>query len=367
MALWARSTDPVFHGDGYQLINSIHFGGPGLVAVGVDSSGVDADAAIWVSTDGESWTRLVGNGFGGTGSEGINDLAIGPNAMVAVGSDESEDDISDAAVWYSTDGLTWERVSVEALSDSGPEEMLTVIPSGTGFVAAGFVIAGAEADAAVWSSPDGISWTRVHDPRFAEAGTQRIYSLAETPHGLIAGGTNYSRIDFGVYNLDARVWISTDGIKWDKVDAASFGGPGWQYISAVVATPTGLIAAGGYILGQPGLHNDAAVWTSDDGVTWERVVAPALGGSGAQHISALVLDLEGVVAVGYDTTAGGYRLPAVWTSPDGLIWARNLGSGLEEPGHRWMNSAAIGPLGLIAVGGDGTRRVGDPVVWRFFP
>ncbi|HEX5630415.1 MAG TPA: hypothetical protein VFY15_02020, partial [Acidimicrobiia bacterium] len=366
VASWARSTDPVFRGDGYQLINAVRFGGPGLVAVGVDSSGTDAEAAVWVSTDGELWTRLDGAVFGGPDGQGINDLAVGADGMVAVGSDESNGS-TDAAVWFSTDGLSWEQVAVDALADPGPEEMLTVIPFGDGFVAAGFAIAGNEADAAVWLSPDGISWTRVHDPRFAEVGTQRIYSLTATADGLIAGGTNYHANPFGLYNLDARVWRSPDGILWEKIDAPDFGGPGWQYISAVAATPNGLIAAGGYILGQPGFHNDAAVWVSDDGVEWTRVTGLAFGGVRAQHISALVLDAEGIVAVGYDTAPDGNRVPAVWTSPDGLRWSRNAGSGLDEPGHRWMNGAAIGPLGLIAVGGDGTRPVGDPAVWWFVP
>ena len=79
----------------------------------------------------------------------------------------------------------------------------------------------------------------------------------------------------------------------------------------------------------------------------------------------MVLDADGIVAVGYDTAPEGNRLPAVWTSVDGLRWSRNAGAGLDEPGHRWMNGAAIGSLGLIAVGGDGTRPIGDPAVWRF--
>jgi hypothetical protein len=366
VASWARSTDPVFRGDGYQLINAVRFGGPGLVAVGVDSSGPDADAAVWVSTNGTAWTRLASPDFGGPGGQGMNDLAVGVNGMVAVGSDETGGP-SDAAVWFSSDGTSWDRVADAALEDPGPEVMLTVTPFGTGFIAAGFAITGPEADAAVWSSPDGISWTRVHEPRFAEAGTQRIYSLAATADGLVAGGTHYHADRFGLYNLDARVWLSADGIRWAKIDASDFGGPGWQYISSVAATPAGLIAAGGDILGQPGRHNAAAVWVSEGGVEWTQVIATAFGGAGAKHISALVLDAEGIVAVGYDTAPAGNRLPAVWTSTDGVRWSRNAGSGLDEPGHRWMNGAAIGPLGLIAVGGDGTRAIGDPAVWWFVP
>src|SRR3989337_629620 len=62
---WIRSQHPVWHGAGYQLLNSVRFGGPGLLAAGVDSSGPDADGALWVSKDGAAWDRVVGVGVGG--------------------------------------------------------------------------------------------------------------------------------------------------------------------------------------------------------------------------------------------------------------------------------------------------------------
>ncbi len=363
---WARSTDPVFLGTGYQLINAVRFGGPGLVAVGVDASGRDADAAIWVAVDGRSWTRLMVPGLTGPGAQGLHDIAVGTTGMVAVGLDESSG-VIDPAIWFSTDGREWQRVSAESLAGDGHEEILTVVATPTGFVAGGFEVTGDEADAAVWVSPDGVAWTRVHQPAFADLGTQRIHSLTVTPNGILAGGTHYHPNQFGLYNLDARVWLSADGTSWTRVDAPTLGGPGWQYITAVLATPTGLFAAGGDIVGQPGLHNDAAIWRSEDGITWTQIEDPALGGIGAQHISALALDGAGMIAVGYDTASLGNRLPAVWTSPDGIRWTRTVDAALAEPGHRWMNAIAIGPLGLVAVGGDGTRPVGDPVVWSRTP
>jgi hypothetical protein len=230
-------------------------------------------------------------------------------------------------------------------------------------VAAGFAVTGEEADAAVWISPDGRSWTRVEDSALSEPGTQRIYSLVVTPLGLVAGGTHYHPNQFGLYNLDARIWVSADGSSWEVVDDATFGGPGWQFISTVVATPEGLVAAGGNILGQPGFHNDAAVWTSADGRTWARVSDPALSGIGAQHISSLVLGPDGLIAVGYDTAPQGNRIPAVWSSRDGTRWVRVVDPGLTEPGHRWMNAVAADAKRLVAVGTDGTRPVGDPALW----
>lgn len=363
---WIRSQHPVWHGAGYQLLNSVRFGGPGLLAAGVDSSGPDADGALWVSKDGKTWDRVDEVGFGGPGAQGFHDVAAGPAGIVVVGFDSPAADI-DAAVWFSADGRSWDRVSSAAFRQVGQEEILTVVATPTGFVAAGFAVTGEEADAAVWTSPDGHSWTRVEDPALSEPGTQRIYSLVVTPQGLVAGGTHYHPNQFGLYNLDARIWVSADGSSWEVVDDATFGGPGWQFISTVVATPEGLVAAGGDILGQPGFHNDAAVWTSADGRTWARVSDPALSGIGAQHISSLVLGPEGLIAVGYDTAPRGNRIPAVWSSRDGTRWVRVVDPGLTEPGHRWMNAVAADAKRLVAVGTDGTRPVGDPAVWWFGP
>jgi hypothetical protein len=363
---WTRSLHPVWRGDGYQLLNAVRFGGPGLLAVGVDSSGTDADGALWVSKDGESWDRVVESRFGGPGAQGFHDVAAGVAGIVVVGVDSPDGNI-DAAAWFSSDGRSWERVQSPSFRGQEQEEMLTVVATATGYVAAGFAVTGPEADAAVWTSPDGQSWTRVEDPALSEDGTQRIYSLVVTPDGIVAGGTHFHANQFGLYNLDARIWISEDGSSWEVVDAPEFGGPGWQFINAVLAVPDGLVAAGGYILGQPGRHNEAAVWTSTDGREWTRVLDPALEGPGAQNISSLVLGPDGLIAVGYDTTPYGTRIPAVWASSDGTHWVRSLDPGLAEPGNRWMNAVAADAERLVAVGTDGTRLVGDPVLWWFGP
>lgn len=359
---WLRSRDPVFRGLGHQSIAAVALGGPGLVAVGVDSSGDDADAAVWLSSDGEAWTRVESPALGGAGAQGMEELVIAPAGIVAVGWDSSGGDV-DAAAWFSVDGVTWEKAGGDAFRNEGHEEARTVLAAGDGFIAAGFAVIGREADAAVWMSPDGRKWSRSDDPALAEPGTQRISSLTLGPHGLIAGGTNFIPNELGVYALDARLWTSSDGSSWTAVDHPAFSGEGWQYITSVVATPGGLVAAGGDILGAPGQDNDAAVWISPDGLDWERVDDPDFTRDRAQQISAITLGPDGLIAVGYDTALSGDRLPAVWNSTDGRAWVRVDGPGLSEPGHSWMSDVIAGDLGKVAVGSDGARSVGDPAVW----
>lgn len=361
---WARLTHAHFRGPGHQLISGVRSGGPGFIAVGVDSSGPDADAAVWVSSDGETWSRVDSPALGGPHAQGLEDVAIGPLGIVAVGWDSSAGDI-DAAAWFSTDGITWEQVGGSGFVLEEHQEARAVLATDQGFVAAGFGVVGREADAAVWTSPDGRVWTRVDDPALGGVGTQRISSLVAGPHGLVAGGTNFLPSEFGLYNLDARVWVSLDGSSWDPIDATAFGGPGWQYINTIVLGPDGFVAAGGDILGAPGLDNDAAVWTSPDAVTWTRVHDDDFAGERAQQISAVIGGSTDLVAVGYDTMPGGNRIPAVWRSPDGGTWVRVADPALLEPGHRWMSGVAITEDSIVAVGTDGTESGGDPAVWLF--
>jgi hypothetical protein len=362
---WVRSDDPNIVDASYQVINAVVQTDGGFVAAGFDSSGLDADAAVWRSTTGATWERVPTGLLGGPGAQTIQSLALGGPGIVAVGFDESGNGV-DAAVWASTDGSEWVRVADPSFAEEGDQEIRTVLNTGFGFVAAGHDARGNQVDAAVWVSADGLEWTRVFDPALGGFGHQRISSLVMGPHGLVAGGTNFWPNQFGLFNLDARIWISQDGRSWEYVDdEETFGGNGWQFISAVVAGPNGYVAAGTNILGRPGADNDAAVWVSADGVTWDLVAEDVFMVPGVQRISALIHGPEGIVAVGYDTDRDGDRVPAVWMSPNGRSWVRVDDPAFDEPGHRWMNAVTAGGPGLVAVGADGTSPVGDPAIWLY--
>ncbi|HSM02728.1 MAG TPA: hypothetical protein VK960_09875 [Acidimicrobiia bacterium] len=362
---WARSDDPHIVDASYQVINAVVHTSNGFVAGGFDSTGLDADAAVWVSPTGASWERVAAPVFGGPDAQSILGVALGGPGIIAVGFDASGVD-TDAAVWASSDGTEWIRIADTAFVAEGDQEIRAVLATDNGFIAAGHDARGSEVDAAVWVSIDGIDWIRIFDPALGGFGHQRISSLVMGPHGIVAGGTNYWPNQFGLFNLDARIWTSPDGRSWEFVDDdVTFGGNGWQYISAVTVGPAGYVAAGTNILGTPGIHNDAAVWVSADGRTWELLTEDVFDLPGVQRISALVEGPEGIVAVGYDSDEDGGRVPAVWISPDGRGWVRVQDPTFEEPGHRWMNAVTTGGPGLIAVGADGTSLVGDPAVWLY--
>ena len=86
-------------------------------------------------------------------------IAAGPG-LVAVGGDGS-----DSAVWTSADGIAWSRAPHDesAFGGAGGQGMTGVIAAGPGLVAVGSAWSTGELGAAVWISPDGIAWSRVAD------------------------------------------------------------------------------------------------------------------------------------------------------------------------------------------------------------
>jgi hypothetical protein len=286
-------------------------GGPGLVAVAGDESGGDFDAAVWTSPDGFTWTRVPHDEevFGGAGFQEILSVAVGGPGLVAVGLDESGGD-RDAAVWTSPDGITWSHVRHDeaVLGGTGHQNMFGVAVGGQGLVAVGVDGSGGDRDAAVWTSPDGFAWTRVSGDEavFGGAGDQEMMSVAVGGPGLVAVGSDGSGGDF-----DAAVWTSPDGFAWTRVsgDEEVFGGAGIQAMASVAVGGPGLVAVG---LDESG-DEDAAVWTSPDGVAWTRVSGDeaVFGGAGNQMMLSVIVGGPGLVAVGRDDSSGD-RDAAVW-------------------------------------------------------
>ena len=96
-------------------------GGPGLLAVGSSRS----SPAVWSSVDGATWSRALGvDNASGTGyNRWMSAVVVGGPGLVAVGGerpirvdpsgtpiDNDRYDDDDAAVWTSVDGSTWTRV-----------------------------------------------------------------------------------------------------------------------------------------------------------------------------------------------------------------------------------------------------------------
>ena len=362
---WSRvpHNDRVFGGEGPQEMWGVTAGVSGFAAVGVDGPIGDSDAAVWTSPDGIVWTRVPDEGsvLGMGDWPLMRGVAGGASGFVAAGSDETH-----AAVWTSQDGTAWIRVPHDesVFGAEGPYEMSSVTGLGTDWVAVGIDWSSTLPDAAAWTSRDGLTWSRVpnNEGVFGDGRSWlQMDHVAPGGPGLVAVG-----FEAFIADSDAAVWTSPDGITWSRVphNEEVFGGNGWQWTFGVTAGGPGLVAVGaeGAVDSGGAVDSDAAVWTSPDGITWSRVPhdEEVLGGDGDQNMRSVAAGGPGLVAVGFD---GPIADPdaAVWTSPDGLTWSRVLhdeavfgGGGIQR-----LNDVSAGGPGIVAVGFDN----GDAAVW----
>jgi hypothetical protein len=237
-------------------MTSVTAGGPGLVVVGWDASSSDQVAAVWTSVDGVTWSRVPHDEkvFGGEGDQTMGSVTVGGPGLVAVGRDLSDDLV--AAVWTSVDGVTWSRVPDDENVLGGV--MKSVTAAGPGLVAVGSAGSGGLPDAVVWTSPDGVTWSRVPDDELALGGSggQTMESVTVGGPGLVAVGSDASSSS----DQDAAVWTSIDGVTWSRVphDETVLGGEGFQSMLSVTVGGPGLVAVGG-----DGSDDfDAAVWVA---------------------------------------------------------------------------------------------------------
>lgn len=324
-------------------------------------AGAPAESAIgWATV---TWTRVSDSAgaLGGTGTQYAQAVVSGGPGFVAVGSDcggrcgfQEGEEAWDAAVWVSTDGISWQRIphDEEVFGGPGSQDILDVVEGGPGLVAVGII------DHAYYGA-------RRSPQEFRPDEFATIYGLE----------TRFERDD-----LDAAVWTSADGIVWQRVEDADgiFSGPAdgssadsGDFGMEAVTVGEGLIVAVG------SAHGDAAVWVSSDGVSWERVPHDdaVLGGPSGQWMHDVVYTGERFVAVGTDLnqaeTGEGIMRGSVWTSEDGYNWSRvpndpavfggevdSEDLAASEPFFIW--SVARTSEGLLAAGTSPTRMA----LWR---
>jgi hypothetical protein len=304
------------------------------------------DAAVWTASDAANWSRIATESLGGLGEQQLTAVSLFGSKLVAVGF-EIIDGERDGRAWISDDGQEWVKVTDPDLGGPGEQSIWTVTEAGPGLIAAGTTGSSRDLDAAIWVSTDGLGWTQVPSiASFQGRGDQTVDTITVYDDRVFAGGADYT---------NAALWTSADGISWSPVADSDFAGHGEQGIRKLQATTHGLIAVGED-------DRDAAVWILD-GTAWTRIGDPAFGGDGHQLIRDLVEWDDILVAVGgafiYEEIyflGGGLagNLDALaWTSKDGQLWNRveeeDVPSGF---GDQVMQRVVVWDDNLLAVGYD---------------
>lgn len=173
---------------------------------------------------------------------------------------------------------------------------------------------------------------------------------------MVAGGPGLVAV--GQLDGVKAFWTSTNGQRWSLVSHQRPMGEAIFY--SIAATSRGLVAVG------DDFYTGGVVATSTDGQSWSLTE----GGAFAQNVDGRFLgrfSVRSVVEAGQRLVAVGFlsEYPqseaVVWTSEDQRTWTRIPNqSGLFGPSMT-MADVALGPNGLVAVGGNARR--GSPAVW----
>ncbi len=194
----------------------------------------------------------------------------------------------------------------------------------------------------VWSSPDGKSWELVNkdapwkysDLPMTLVFKDRMWLLGGWYNGRLPG-----------HGASAEVWSSTDGKAWEKATDRA----GWspRLASGVVVFKDRMWVLGGtenyYFGDETSLKND--VWSSADGRTWRRETASAPWPARAYH-QAVVHEGKIYVFGGGNYVPKYEALNDVWSSSDGVHWEKLTDhapwsprlwfSAVTHRGHIWV-------------------------------
>ena len=225
-------------------------GGPGLVGVGDDRAWYSVDGSDWslavvpplpaeilARPESERYVEMTGVTAAG------KDLVAWGIAEVPM-ADHPDGHLVVPLLWASRDGRTWIDV-VDPDMDS-----VTAVAGGPG----GFVATGqAGSEAAVWLSADGETWERVSDGAFASPVDLHLELAAATSAGYIVVGGNGQCLSTSCSDQDVLIWTSADGRSWSRVPSADL----WTGAKAygAFALGSGFVIGGAYD-GKP------AIWIS---------------------------------------------------------------------------------------------------------
>ena len=321
----------------------------------------------WVSTNGSDWTAVEAHSSGLdlgrftaalSGPEvGVEGVAYGPGGFVAFGWARSGQASRvgtgpngvTPALWRSDDGRSWGRLPTpESFVAKGPGPSgawpKTIVGTADGYLLGGTLYASPAPRGAIWSSPDGETWTLAGpDDAFdiggyvdtlETPGAGGVYAIAVAPQdsagaaSVIAVGEACpgpaksagpkgawaKAFDWTPGDCAARLWRSADGLTWtmDRFTSAEGGSLRREpYWARTVATTGEQDVAG---------VEPPRLLVSADSSTWDV----ARGGPLGRHLALAALDGRFHALLPECTAAECQRkVLALWSSADGADWSRD--------------------------------------------
>lgn len=326
---------PTYEFSGY--VNSVLAGANGFVAMVAPPSGLNGyePPRPAGSADGDGWTgtdeALADSWNGGS-------LAWGPAEWLAATyvTDEVHGRVW---IWSSGDGLHWTRLGM--LGGLDHEYVAQLLGNEDGYLLETYDEQGGSSPGggSLWSSTDGRTWVESKDPLLDHSFSER--HIAALDHGYYMWDTGPQSNPFAAYSADGQTWTALDhGPDGVALQLTDFG-------EGVVAIDLNRATLA------------PRVWSAvvaDGTLSWIRESAADTAFEGGV-VQQLVSDGSRVYAFGWDLAT---EQPLVWTG-NGARWTRST---LPDEFGGIPAMAAAGPSGVVVVGHRPSLRGDNPIFWH---
>jgi len=337
--VWQALTD--FPAESAFEVTSVTPAGTGFVAVGFGPLPGEGyfgrhQGIVWRSDDGRSWTVAADPAFQFVTPEEV--LAVGDTIYVfgtiatcdALFSDECvEPPEAGWAVWRSTSGAAWERLPQLPQMQFGSVDGVALM----GMTLVAFGTTGDEAQAIVWTSGDGATWTATTEL----AGMDQVTAADGGPTGLAIFGNRFSD---ELEDLELVAATAADGVNFTKAVTPGMTGTTMRSIANGSA---GWVAVGETESEE--LELDAVALHSGDSANWTQSTAPdgSFVNAGASFVHGVPTGYVSVGIVPVDD-AFGSSTGMAWSSVDGQQWRSLAPFGTE---FTTLDTSAAGAPGVV--------------------
>jgi hypothetical protein len=248
----------------------------------------------------------------------INRVVASGNTIVTMGSQTSDGVVRQQFLVSTNAGGTWRLAPVSAPGgDQGAQAALghpaTLLAGGAG----GWVAIGPQA---IWTSPNGQAWTLASPHGISpQLHGDSVWVITKTAQGYLAAGANArSGTSPG---SGAVIWTSKNGLTWQRMTAGQLGlaAPGETVQNIAYATYQGNATLISGAVSKGSTTYDAAWLSTDGGARWTRLAIPADHGA-TDSIKGVAFDGSGLIAVRPGRTASGAEDGIAYFSPNGQTW-----------------------------------------------
>ena len=242
----------------------------------------------------------------------VNRVVSVGNTMVTMGSQTSDGTVRQQFLVSTNAGSSWHLAPVRA--PGGGQAALGHPAALLAGGPGGWVAVGPHA---IWTSPTGLTWTLAATHGISpQLPGDSVWVITKTADGYLAAGANAA-----TGANAAVIWTSRDGVTWQRMTAAqlSLAAPGETVLNISYATWRGNATVISGTVAKAGTSYGAAWLSTNDGAAWTRVTIPADHGAGAA-ISGLGADGSGLIAVRPGRTASGAADGIAYFSPNGQAW-----------------------------------------------